>query len=172
MKKRKAFKSFILGFLFAAILFGTVVMANPALREIVYGVRVSFNGVPVVFDAGMEPFIMEGRTFLPVRTVAEMVGLHVDFIDGIVYLTPEGGTRPSVAATPAPVRGENDLGGMVINIGNWWSDECTETFSPSLNSYSEATIARWNDRRVQEQLYNFRIREVRYGSWHDVRDDV
>jgi hypothetical protein len=76
--------------------------------------------------------------------------------------------------TDEPVTGvreeapERDLGGMQINIANWWTDECTETIEPE----SFAQRARWDDRRDQEELYNFRMRYVRYGSWHDVRDDL
>ncbi|MDR0273478.1 MAG: extracellular solute-binding protein [Clostridiales bacterium] len=63
---------------------------------------------------------------------------------------------------------ERDLGGMVINIANWWADGETATIEP--NSITER--ARWDDRREQEELYNFTMREVRYGSWHDVRDNL
>lgn len=61
-----------------------------------------------------------------------------------------------------------DLGGMKINVAQWWVDDCTETIEPE--TFSER--ARWDDRRAMEERYNFRMRYVRYGSWHDVRDDV
>ncbi|MCL1844885.1 MAG: extracellular solute-binding protein [Defluviitaleaceae bacterium] len=63
---------------------------------------------------------------------------------------------------------ERDLGGMVINIANWYQDECTETVEPT----NAAERARWDDRRAMEERYNFRVRYVRYGSWDDVRNDV
>jgi hypothetical protein len=46
-----------------------------------------------------------------------------------------------------------NLGGMVINIANWWVDECTQTANPQ----TAAERARWNDRRTMEQRYNFRV---------------
>jgi len=74
----------------------------------------------------------------------------------------DGGQQ--VADTPP----ERDLGGLQINIAQWWTDECSDTIEP--DSFAER--ARWDDRRALEERYNFRMRYVRYGSWHDVRDDV
>ncbi|MCL2048651.1 MAG: extracellular solute-binding protein [Defluviitaleaceae bacterium] len=71
-------------------------------------------------------------------------------------------------ATGTRQDGDRDLGGMVINIATWWSDVSTDTVEPR----SAAERARWEDRRAMEERYNFKIREVRYGSWHDVRDEV
>jgi len=48
-------------------------------REVSYGVRVSVDGVVLDFDDDMMPFIMDGRTFLPVRGIAEALGLYVGF---------------------------------------------------------------------------------------------
>ncbi|MDR0271948.1 MAG: extracellular solute-binding protein [Clostridiales bacterium] len=103
----KNLKMFVMGLVFGGVLFGTAAMANPVTREIIFGVGVTYNGTTVEFDAGMEPFIMEGRTFLPVRTIAEMVGLDVNFVDGVVHLSAEG-------FTPTAARPER----TVINI---WS---------------------------------------------------
>jgi len=64
---------------------------------------------------------------------------------------------------------EQDLGGITINMANWWTDECTATANRDL---SISARARWNDRQAMEERYNFKMRYVRYGSWHDVRDDI
>ena len=61
-----------------------------------------------------------------------------------------------------------DLGGMEINIVNWWSDSCTDTADPQ----SAAERAMWDNRREMEERYNFRMRYYRFGSWGDVRDFV
>ena len=88
LKKRSMeIKGFIIGIIFITVLSGTVVMANPVIREIVFGVGVNFNGNMITFDEDSRPFIMDGRTYLPVRSIAELTGLNVDFADGIVYLT-------------------------------------------------------------------------------------
>ena len=72
-------KGFIMGALAMLILSGTALMASPQMRELVFGVGVSFNGEAVQFDANSQPFIIDGRTFLPVRAIADIAGLDVDF---------------------------------------------------------------------------------------------
>jgi ABC-type glycerol-3-phosphate transport system substrate-binding protein len=76
----------------------------------------------------------------------------------------EGGDEP-VQNGDESVRG---LGGLEINIANWWTDECTQTADPE--SFSQRV--RWDHRAEVEEEYNFTMRYVRYGGWHDVRDDV
>jgi len=75
--------------IFAAVFMGTIASANPVVREIFYNVRVNFNGAEVDFGDDL-PFIMNDRVFLPVRTIAELAGLDVDFFDGVVYLRNDG----------------------------------------------------------------------------------
>ncbi|MCL2576598.1 MAG: copper amine oxidase N-terminal domain-containing protein [Defluviitaleaceae bacterium] len=86
----KTLKGFIYGLIFSLVISGTLVAAAPAVREVFFGVHVVFNGVPVAFDEDSQPFIINGRTFLPVRTIAEITGLEVDFFDGVVMLTSPG----------------------------------------------------------------------------------
>jgi len=78
----------------------------------------------------------------------------------------ENAAQNNFAANDSPA--ERDLGGMEINIATWWADECTDTIEP--RSFAER--ARWDDRREMEKRYNFKMRYVRYGGWHDVRDEV
>jgi len=58
-----------------------IVVANTqtVTREITYGVNVMLNGEIVQFDYDSRPFVMNGRTFLPLGTFAELLGLPVDF---------------------------------------------------------------------------------------------
>jgi hypothetical protein len=76
-------------------------MASPQLREVVFGVNVSVNGQAVQFDADSRPFIMDGRTFLPVRAIADIAGLNVNFdsATNTVLLTSDGSVPP-----PPPAR--------------------------------------------------------------------
>jgi hypothetical protein len=73
------------------------------MREIIFGVGVSFNGAPVNFEDDMRPFVMGGRTFLPVRAVANLFGAEVDFdsATNTVILRSDGATAP-IAIQPAP----------------------------------------------------------------------
>ncbi|MDR0272600.1 MAG: hypothetical protein LBI27_04715, partial [Clostridiales bacterium] len=117
-KKFYGAKYFILGIIFALFFFGTVATAGSNLREIIYGVHVAFNNEFVQFDEGTEPFIMEGRTFLPVRTIAEMVELEVVFIDGVVHLMEDGFYMP-VDESPLPPRSSAERNALpeIVNIG-------------------------------------------------------
>jgi len=43
------------------------------------GVNVKLNGVIIEFEDDQRPFLMNDRTFLPVRTLVELVGVNVDY---------------------------------------------------------------------------------------------
>ena len=79
MKQRM--QGMVVGVLLTVLLLSaTMVHANNRVtREITYGVNVMLNGEMVQFDYDSRPFVMEGRTFLPLRTIADLVGLPVDF---------------------------------------------------------------------------------------------
>lgn len=63
----------------------TVVAVSPEVREIFFGVEVSFNSVIVEFDEDSQPFIMNDRVFLPMmRAIAEIAELNIAFLDGMV----------------------------------------------------------------------------------------
>ena len=94
MDKRNLIKVkwFIMGVLATLMLSGTALMAGPVMREIVFGVSVTLDGETIQFEEDMRPFLMGDRAFLPVRAIAEIAGLYVDF-DGAtntVVLTTEG----------------------------------------------------------------------------------
>jgi len=99
-------KGIVIGALMMILLSGTVLLASAETRQVVFGVGVSFNGTRVNFDADSQPFIMDGRTFLPVRAIADIAGLGVDF-DGAtntVVLTGDGApAAPARATSPSPV---------------------------------------------------------------------
>jgi len=82
----------LIGFLVAIMAFGTItVFAATVSRtiEVTYGVSVVVDGTRQDFAEDMLPFVSDGRTFLPVRGIADALGLDVDW-DGVtstVYLT-------------------------------------------------------------------------------------
>ncbi|MCL1882786.1 MAG: stalk domain-containing protein [Defluviitaleaceae bacterium] len=71
----------IIGFILCAVLSASVMVLNAqtVTREITYEISVMLNGENVRFDYDSRPFVMGGRTFLPLRTIAELVDLPVDF---------------------------------------------------------------------------------------------
>jgi hypothetical protein len=82
-------KGLIAGFLLCAVLSsGLVVLANTVTRNVTYGVGVTLDGAVLSFDADSQPFVSEGRTFLPVRAIADALGMEIDFDAGanMVYL--------------------------------------------------------------------------------------
>jgi len=76
---KNGIKGYIAGVLTCVMLFGIVFASYGQIREIFFGVRVSVNGEIQNFDEDMTPFIMDGRTFLPVRGIADSLGVDVDF---------------------------------------------------------------------------------------------
>ena len=93
---RRTVKAYAAGFLSCLMISATVAWAfsGGVMREVFYGVRVVINGVEHEFDWGMEPFIMDGRAFLPVRGIGYVLGVPVDWDDqtSTVYI----GRRPQV----------------------------------------------------------------------------
>jgi hypothetical protein len=107
MKQR--IQGIILGFLMAALFMGTVtVVAATRTIQATYGVRVVVNGIPTEFAHDMQPFVSEGRTFLPVRGIADAFGADVQWVAATqtVYLntiTPAPTPAPIPQPTPTPM---------------------------------------------------------------------
>jgi len=79
---KERIKGMAIGFVLCLVLStGVIVAANSqtVTREITYGIGVMLNGEIVQFDSDSRPFVMDGRTFLPLRTISELLGLPVDF---------------------------------------------------------------------------------------------
>lgn len=80
--KKFSIKSFIAGFSIALVLMiGTVAFASDGLQtiEVLFNnIKVSINGNEVQ-NMDVEPFIYQDRTFLPIRFVAENLGMDVKF---------------------------------------------------------------------------------------------
>ena len=104
---------------------GVVVLANisTVTREVTYGISVMLNGETVGFDYDTRLFVMNNRTFLPVRTLAELLGLPVDFdpvtntaILGVATIPTDGSTPLNIAAPFF------DVGGVRQFFGGWWTD--------------------------------------------------
>ena len=74
MKKRASMlKGIVVGALSTVLLSGTLVMANPVTRDLFFGVNVTLNGTVLDFEEDSQPFIIDGRTFLPVGALADVL---------------------------------------------------------------------------------------------------
>jgi len=122
-------QAFIAGVLVTVLIVGTLALATPQIREISYGVNVVINGELQEFDDDMQPFIMDGRTFLPVRGIAEALGVHVhwDTVRNTAHLV-----QPGEAPTDHTIIGEWRM------VGWRWLDEeivCLDEFFPLAAAY-------------------------------------
>jgi len=75
-------RGFVLGVITTAVLSSTLLAASPVVREIFFGVNVTVNGDNLSFADDSQPFIMEGRTFLPMTAISEALGFEVDWDAG------------------------------------------------------------------------------------------
>ena len=117
MKQR--LQGVFIGLIIAVMAFGSMtILATNATRniQVTYGVNVVLDGSPQNFPSGMEPFVSEGRTFLPLRSLADTLGLDVEW-DGAtstVYLTSPGTT--AVQTPPATTTGAT---GGAVTLANF-----------------------------------------------------
>ncbi|MCL2224428.1 MAG: copper amine oxidase N-terminal domain-containing protein [Defluviitaleaceae bacterium] len=106
MTTRKGkFQGFVAGVLFMTMLVPAVgVFANTVVRELAFGIRIQIDGVHLNLDEESRPFVMDGRTFLPVRAIADAVGKDVfwDAPTQTVHLYSRTGTGLDVVYTPLP----------------------------------------------------------------------
>jgi len=130
-------KSFVAGVLVMALFSGTLVMANPVTREIFLGVGVSVDGQAVEFAEDSQPFIMEGRTFLPVGALSDALGFEVewDAENSVAMITSPTPVVPVSLPTPlAPVETATE-----DNASEEVSEEVVEA-APAINPITVAEI--------------------------------
>jgi len=101
---KQRIQGFLAGLLAAILLIATFAIASPAIREVFYGVNVVVDGVPQDFDADSQPFISDGRTFLPVRAIAEALGVDVNW-DGETQTVYIGETPARTTPIEHPIIG-------------------------------------------------------------------
>lgn len=113
MKEKRDWKGFITGFITACLVLS---LGAPALAASVKQLKATYNNIKITLDgveftpkdAGgnvVDPFIVDGTTYLPVRAVANALGLGVGWNEAsnTVMLTSDGST-PVAPATPAPTQ--------------------------------------------------------------------
>lgn len=135
---KKQWKGFIAGVMLALLLVGLLGTAAATIGN--QAIEVYYNNIKVTLDgkavnlvdangAAVEPFTINGTTYLPVRAVANALGLGVDWdqATATVVLSSQG----QEAAPPASaVAGALDL------TGNW-----TQTNSKSTTDYQAMVIS-------------------------------
>jgi len=106
----KRLKAYVAGFLTCLMVTATFVWANPGgvMREVFFGVQVVVDGVELELPSDMAPFIMDNRTFLPVRGIAEALDVPVEW-DGDT-------TTVYIGQRPTPRIGRTHLDVSVMNL--------------------------------------------------------
>ena len=80
-RSRERMKGFIIGFAAAMVLSSSIMVAasTGVMREIFFGVIVTVHGERLELADDMQPFIMDGRTFLPARIVEQIADMPVSW---------------------------------------------------------------------------------------------
>lgn len=102
---KKEWKGFAIGFIVAVLMFSTII---PAVASTSRQVTANYNDIKITLDNVevvpkdangnvVEPFIIDGTTYLPVRAVANALGLNVEW-DGKTHTVKL--TNPDTVVTP------------------------------------------------------------------------
>lgn len=135
--KKELSKGFIAGILTATLVFTLIV---PAMAATVRQLNATYSGIQITLDGKkvaptdangnpVEPFAVDGTTYLPVRAVANALGLGVawDQATQTVALTSPGYIAPSPAPSPAPTSlawdAEYSIGGLSYKVPSLWTHE-------------------------------------------------
>jgi len=80
-KSKERAKGFVIGFVAAMVISSSIMVAasTGVMREIFFDVTVMLHGEPLELDDDMQPFIMDGRTFLPARIVEQIADMPVNW---------------------------------------------------------------------------------------------
>ncbi|MCL2573505.1 MAG: copper amine oxidase N-terminal domain-containing protein [Defluviitaleaceae bacterium] len=146
MKKEriKIITAFVAGVVATLLISGAALIANPVMREVVFGVNVIVDGEVVHFDQDMRPFIIDGRTFLPVRAMADIAGFNVDFDNATntVVLTTGNGTnviQPQPSPSPSPTASPFPSPSPTSSPTSSPSSTSSPTSSPSSSPSSQSS---------------------------------
>ena len=146
---KERLKGVVMGFILCTMLSATVMVVantNTVTREITLGVRVNLNGQLMHFEYEMRPFVMDGRTFLPVRAISEALDIPVDFNPGTntIYLGNRFAGQRQPLNQAAPYFDKTPTSGPRNANSIWHSDSATMggmVFTNVLNFRSGYTLS-------------------------------
>ena len=101
MKKTKHFKLVCLTLAMGTLLTGTVANAATGtknLKAYYNNIKIVYNGTTKSLSSDMEPFIVNDRTYVPLRGIAEILGAGVDYSNNTVIITSSNVTSTDLAA--------------------------------------------------------------------------
>jgi len=162
MKKLNSIKWFTLGIAVCLLVMALIVpsFAESTSRQITAtynGIKIYVNGVRTIpTDANgnsVEPFVVDGTTYLPVRAIAEAVGYDVDYSskDQAVYLTSgtDLTTSPVASASTSPAAAtatlDTSLQGNLLNRVNTCLNVASVAYNnlqTKINDYASRGMSR------------------------------
>ncbi len=158
---KKQWKGFILGVLVTTMIFTLAMPVAAAVRNLkadFIGIKITLDGSPLTpKDANgkvVEPFAVEGTTHLPLRAVAEALGLGVDWHGPTktVRLTSNGGNQPPVATpTPKPNTGNQ----VSYKITNQKCELHSSLSSTGYTAFVEIENTGTSDLYLKEATFDF-----------------
>jgi len=144
---------FIAGILVTVLLIGTFAIATPQIHEVLFGVNVVVNGERIDFDDDMQPFIMDDRTFLPIRGIAEVLGVEVNWDNDTqtVYI----GEMPEQISQNVEIGNIITFGNIqwyVLDLQNRKALLISENILERRQFHSEMIIATWEISDIRQWL--------------------
>jgi hypothetical protein len=131
---RDKLKGFTVGFIVAALLFGAASAAFASVGA--YPLMASFADIRIFVDGkqvdprdangtSVEPFIINGTTYLPVRAVAEALGMEVswDNASKSVRIVRAGATPPPTSTPPKQTEPAVPVSPAEAALKQWLSDK-------------------------------------------------
>lgn len=98
MKKRIAAVLFSLAMMLVMAGVAESALATRQIAADYKDIKIFVNGKAISVQPNEEPFICEGRTFVPIRVVAEGLNYDVQWIDAIKYINISGGADSNTLA--------------------------------------------------------------------------
>jgi len=168
---KKQWKGFVCGFM-AAIL--VVVMGTTALAATVRQLNASYSGIKISLDGVefvpkdangtvVEPFIVDGTTYLPVRAVASAFGLDVAW-DGatqtVILTTPKKEAQEIILSSGNYIAGTDFPAGTydIVAISGGGNVQSSNMFNGGINAImgDDSYIAEYGD-FYEKEYKNIRL---------------
>jgi hypothetical protein len=159
------------GFLAAILLMSaaTAVIASTRTIQATYGINVVVDGVRQNFSEDMQPFTSEGRTFLPIRGIADALGLDVSWDGATSTVFVNSGVSHQSTLPPREDTVQTEPTTSYQLVADFLGQNMTSLFTGVASSWGEwgenLRLIRPGDRAWDSVPLNS-VDEVPYILWH------
>ena len=133
--KKKLYKSLCLSLAAGTAMTGTLLNAaelTQTLKAVYNNISISYNGQ--IKALSTEPFIVDGKTYVPLRAVSEIMGADINWANNTVYITQQNISTVSSEQEIAAKNLEIVALKQQLELANTELKTYTETSSGSLTS--------------------------------------